>query len=77
MSHRIFRGEALRRHAAQREQRSRTLEPGPGRFVVLWVVVVLLVAVLSLLTWPLLSGGGSGAEAGAGVTVHDSRGGGK
>ncbi|MEV5407691.1 hypothetical protein AB0K60_02475 [Thermopolyspora sp. NPDC052614] len=65
MSRRIFREQALRRHAG-RAERSPAPEPGAVRFVVLWLMVALLVAVLALLVWPLL---GSGGSPGAGVGV--------
>ncbi|MBE3008942.1 hypothetical protein IL992_07030 [Microbispora sp. NEAU-D428] len=76
MSGGIFREEALRRRAAPVEQ-AVTPETGVRRFVILWGAVVVLVVVLSLLTWPLLGGGASATPTGTGVAVPAVRGGGR
>ncbi|XVQ87485.1 hypothetical protein ACQP2K_08730 [Microbispora siamensis] len=76
MSGGIFREEALRRRAVPVEQ-AVTSEMGVRRFVILWVAVVVLVVVLSLLTWPLLGGGATATPTGTGVAVSVGRGGGR
>ncbi|MGI5160959.1 hypothetical protein [Microbispora sp. CA-102843] len=76
MSGGIFREEALRRRAAPVEQPA-TPETGVRRFVILWMVVAVLVAVLSLFTWPLLDDGATAAPTGTGAAVDAGRGGGR